>query len=272
MINIYCIEGADHSVLFRYKQKCMQAGFRDSVHNYDELKFVRILAGCGTWQINQKQYQVHPGDILLFCAADVRHIQSIDQDSLKIEQVNFMPAFLSPMQETADFFVYRSAGFSNLLPRDANVSRLMDELVLEILMPQTYQRQAVCNRLLSLVIAVARLLRVKPVPHNKQEHRQETVEQAMNYIRLHLEQDLTLESVAGEFYLSPAYFSRLFRHHCGMSFQEFLARARVSEVLSLIKSQHINILDAALQCGFRSSSGFYRTFRRITGTTPKRFL
>ena len=268
---LYTIESPDGTLVFFYKQKRMDEGYRDSVHSYDELKFIRLLEGSGIWRIGHKEYAVTAGDILLMSRADIRQLQHVEQAPLTIEQVDFLPAFLAPLQDVANFFVCRPEDFENLLPRDTVVIQKMDDLVEEILNDRPYKQQAVRSKLTELVIATARLLHATPTPHNGAERRQDTVEQAMNYIRTHLSESLSLEKLAKRFYLSPAYFSRLFRRYSGMSFQDYLAQVRVKEVLSLLDSQPINVLDAALQCGFSSSSGFYRTFRHVTGTTPKHF-
>ncbi len=268
---LYTIESPNGTPLFFYKQKRMEEGYRDGVHSYDELKFVRVLEGGGIWLISQKEYTVAAGNILLMSRADIRQVQHVSRGPLIIEQIDFLPAFLAPMQDVADFFVRRPLGFENLLPRDFVLEQKLDELVEEVKANRPFKQQAIRTKLSELVIATARLLCVQPTPAPSAERRQDTAEQAMNYICAHLSEPLTLEGVAGHFYLSPAYFSRLFRSYSGMSFQEYLAQVRVREVLSLLDSQPINILDAALQCGFGSSSGFYRTFRHVTGTTPKHF-
>ncbi len=268
---LYSIEQTDGSPLFFYKQKRMEEGYRDTVHNYDELKFVRLLAGSGLWRIGQKDYAVSAGDVLLMSRVDIRQVQRIDQSPLIIEQFDFLPSFLAPMQDVADFFVRRPSGFQNLLPRDPELGFRLDGLVEEITQDRPYKQQAIRCKLTDLVIITARLLEAVPFAPTKTERQQNTVERAMEYIRAHLSEPLRMEEVARHFYLSPAYFSRVFRSYSGMSFQEYLAQIRVREVLALLNSQPINVLDAAMQCGFGSSSGFYRTFRHVTGTTPKHF-
>ena len=94
---------------------------------------------------------------------------------------------------------------------------------------------------------------------------------AMQYINGHLAEPLSLTKVAAVFSFSPAYFARAFRQAAGIPFTDYVARCRVNAVIAAISSRNINILDAAFQYGFRSSSGFYKTFTRVTGCPPGAF-
>ncbi len=265
------IRSSEGTLMFIYKKKRMEEGYQDRIHCYDECKFVRILEGSGVWQIGGKEYKITAGDLFVMSRADLRTIRRIDQAPLIIEQANFAPAFLAPDQEVASFFIKRPQGFENLLPPDEALSRAMDALVEEISEERLYQQQAIRARLTELVIAAARALQAEPAAALEGERQRQAMEQAMAYIQAHYGEPLNLERVAREFYLSPSYFSRLFRKHTGLGFREYLGRVRVQAVLALLERRSINVLDAALQCGFSGSSGFYRTFRHVTGGSPKHF-
>lgn len=268
---IYSIDSADGTSLFVYKQKQMEVGYRDSVHCYDELKFVRIVKGHGLWRIGNRDYDVSSGDILIMSRADIRQLKSIVAAPFVIEQVDFVPAFLAPLQGVTDFFISRTSEFQNLLPRDAFLSQKLDELISEILCDRVYKEQAVKVKLADLVITTARLLDIKSEAVHISDKRMDTVEKAKAYIREHFSEPITLDDTARRFFLSPSYFSRLFKQYSGMTFQDYVAHVRVKEVITLIDSQPINILDAAMQCGFSCSSGFYKTFKHVTGSIPKMY-
>ena len=265
------IRSADGALMFLYKKKRMEEGYRDRIHCYDECKIVRILEGRGIWQIGGKEYTVEGGDILIMSRADLRTIRKVVQSPLTIEQVNFAPAFLAPDQEVASFFVKRPQGFENLLPRHEELIRGVDALIAETEQQRPYQKQAIRARLTELVIAAARSLPQVPPDALAGARQRQVMERAVDYIKNHYAEPLNLERVAKEFYLSPSYFSRLFRKHTGLGFREYLGRVRVQAVLALLEDRNINGLDAALQCGFSGSSGFYRTFHHITGGRPNHF-
>ena len=41
-----------------------------------------------------------------------------------------------------------------------------------------------------------------------------------------------------------------------------------AKALEMLKTTDLKVVDVAYECGFNSISGFYDTFKKITGTTP----
>ncbi len=262
------------TLLFYYKSKNIEEGYRDKLNCYDELKIVHILDGQGIWEINGFPVTFSKGDFLLFSRADLRSIKALNSPLVTIEQIGFVPAFLMPLQEVCGFFSFRPEGFNNLIASTHSnypaISQCFCALLNSMHSKELFLRQAVCAKLALLCIEIAKACNVTyQMPSAKE--RQTTVEHAMQYIQSAYREDLTLEAVAGRFYLSPAYFSRLFTKYCGMTFQNYLTRIRILKVIELLENSSLNILDAAYQCGFSSSSGFYKAFKQMTGVTPKKF-
>ena len=266
----YSIKTSDGTVLLFYKTKQMEEGYKDNVHCYDELKFVRIKNGCGVWDIGKKRYSVKAGDILIMSRSDIRTVSEIIDYPFIIEQIDFLPAFLSEFHGITDFFIKRTGSYDNLLEKSNILSKKFDDIIYEIKCDSIYKEQSIKAKLSDLVIETARLLKYNPdyFAVNKQK---DIIIKAMGFIKSNFNEKLSLEAVASKFYLSPSYFSRLFRQYAGMTFNEYVANVRVNEVIQLLNNSQINILDAAMQCGFSSSSGFYKTFRHITGFTPKAY-
>ena len=264
----YCIKSSDGTVLFYYKTKKMEEGYKDSIHCYDEMKYVRIKSGCGIWRIGDKRYTVTKDDIIIMSRTDIRTVSRIIEAPFIIEQIDFLPAFLYGMQGITDFFIKRTAGFSNLLPENDMISDKITDIINEIEGNEIFKEQSIKSKLSELIILTARLINYSPLNLSK-DKRMGVILKAMDYIKENYCNELSLELIASEFYLSPSYFSRLFKHYTGMTYNEYLANIRVNAVIQLLNDGRMNILDAAMQCGFTSSSGFYKTFRNVTGLTPK---
>ncbi len=266
----YTIKSSDGTVLFYYKTKQMEEGYKDSVHCYDEMKFVRIKHGCGVWDIGNKSYTVSTGDILIMSRADIRTVSKIIKAPFIIEQIDFLPAFLSGFHGIAGFFLKRTTDFSNLLSPNDTVSNCFNEIINEIECNEIYKEQAIKAKLSNLVITTARLIEYSP-SCTTEDKRKDTILKVMEFIKENYSNELSLEFISSVFYLSPSYFSRLFKQYAGMTYNEYLANVRVNAVICMLNQGKSNILDAAMQCGFSSSSGFYKTFRKVTGLTPKAY-
>ena len=99
-----------------------------------------------------------------------------------------------------------------------------------------------------------------------------TVAQTVRYINENIDKEFDVSSLAKNVGLSRGYFSKIFLRYTGQSPAKFINRCRISNVLRLLSTMKVNVLDAAMMSGFSSASGFYKTFSNIYGTSPLKFI
>lgn len=97
------------------------------------------------------------------------------------------------------------------------------------------------------------------------------ITRAKTYISENLGEDVNLGDVARAAGMSSFYFCKSFRKSVGITFTEYVARARVEAVKQLLLNPHKRISEAAFEAGFQSLSQFNRVFQRIAGTAPSKF-
>jgi AraC family transcriptional regulator len=95
------------------------------------------------------------------------------------------------------------------------------------------------------------------------------LQQAIDYIHVHLDRDLSLAELAGVINISPTYFANLFKQAMGISPHQYVIQQRVEQAKMMLKRTDLAIADIALQVGFSSQSHFTQQFKRLTGMTPK---
>jgi len=88
------------------------------------------------------------------------------------------------------------------------------------------------------------------------------------FIAEHQEEALRLVDVARATHMSPWHFCKRFKRATGLTFTEYLARARIESVKQKLQNVHIRISEAAFAAGFQSLSQFNRVFRRVAGEAP----
>jgi len=94
------------------------------------------------------------------------------------------------------------------------------------------------------------------------------VTQAMDYVMLHYDERISLESVAEAMYINQSYLSKLFPKISGTTFKNFLTAQRVKHAKKLLESTDKSIIDIANESGFGSFTSFSRSFKNLTGRTP----
>ena len=91
------------------------------------------------------------------------------------------------------------------------------------------------------------------------------------YIHTHYADDLSLESLSKEFFISSCYLSHQFKDLTGFTLTDYIQMTRVRNVQNLLINTDIPITDAALQCGFTSFSQFNRVFQKHIHKSPSQF-
>jgi two-component system response regulator YesN len=104
-----------------------------------------------------------------------------------------------------------------------------------------------------------------------QSHVKQVVEQAEEYIRSNYVNNITLNDVASEVFVSPQYLSRIFHGEKGISFIEYLNRCRIDRAKELLCQKSIPITEVAFQSGYNDYKYFSNVFKKYTGLTPRDF-
>jgi AraC family transcriptional regulator len=90
-------------------------------------------------------------------------------------------------------------------------------------------------------------------------------------MRAHLDEELTLERLAGETGFSPYHFARLFRQTTGQTPHQFVLGERIRRAQALLSGTDQPLAAIAVESGFASQSHFTQVFRRQLGCTPGQY-
>ncbi len=96
--------------------------------------------------------------------------------------------------------------------------------------------------------------------------------QILEYIENNFTADLPLSETAAYFQYSPGYFSRFFKSLIGMNYNAYVNYVRVQHAAAGLLHSQPTITSCALENGFSDTKSFIRTFRKIYGCTPGKFL
>ena len=91
------------------------------------------------------------------------------------------------------------------------------------------------------------------------------------YIDAHLENNVSLEKLAGIAGLSISYFARAFKQSQGAAPHDYLMRRRLHRALELLAGTDLPLSAIAHGLGFSDQSHFARRFRQHFGVTPSRY-
>ncbi|MBD2060636.1 helix-turn-helix transcriptional regulator [Oculatella sp. FACHB-28] len=94
----------------------------------------------------------------------------------------------------------------------------------------------------------------------------------IEYIHVHLSEELSLTDLANHLNLSVFHFARLFKNSLQLSPHQYVLQNRVERAKQIIAvSTNENLIDIALQVGFYDQTHFGKAFKRFVGVSPKAF-
>lgn len=97
------------------------------------------------------------------------------------------------------------------------------------------------------------------------------VNRLQSLIKEHCDQKLTLEMYCDQNNVNTSFFSNQFHKVAGITFQEYLNNTRIDNAKRLLTETDNRIGTIATMCGFSNPHYFSKTFKRLTGVTPKEY-
>ncbi|WJH35363.1 helix-turn-helix domain-containing protein [Paenibacillus sp. CC-CFT747] len=98
------------------------------------------------------------------------------------------------------------------------------------------------------------------------------VEMAESMIQEHYNQELSLETIAGQLGLNPAYFSKLFKDGTGINFVEYVNKLRINKSKELLhRFPNMPLDDIAKKVGYHNTQSFNRFFKKYEFCTPGQY-
>lgn len=92
----------------------------------------------------------------------------------------------------------------------------------------------------------------------------------VDYINNNFCKDISVNSIASEFYFSRGKLSAVFKKYSGIGITEYIQTLRIKNA-NLLLSDGSSVTDAAMSSGFDSIRTFNNTYRKIMGITPSEY-
>ena len=93
----------------------------------------------------------------------------------------------------------------------------------------------------------------------------------LKYINVNLQKKITLDILEAEFHINKYYICHLFKKNTGFTVIEYIIYKRIMRAEELLISG-TPIIDVSSQVGFGDYTNFYKSFKKILGISPKKYM
>ena len=248
-----------------------------NIHHHDFYEIYFFLGGDVSYWVEGKTFKLDRGDLLLINPMELHH--PITQPSSPYERVvlwidrNYLASLCTPELDLTACFRTGNQNQINLLHPTVLERRRFEELF-DLLNQEAYGSELgssfyAQSLLFQLMIVVNRMAQSgsMPVPILEPPN---LVSQITSYINRHYSEEISLDTLAKEFYVSKYYLSHEFSKQIGTSIYRYITLKRLTVAKELIADGKL-AGEVYIHCGFHNYPTFYRAFKSEYGISPGRF-
>lgn len=259
-----------------YYSDCHSYNVKSHVHDYYEFYF--FLEGDVSIHIHGEEHALSAGDMLLI-PPGVPHFAKVR--SLDVPYRRFV------------FWISRTycRALSGISPDYTYLMRLADETEWYLFHYDLLAFKAVQAKVFRLIEEIHSerfgkavqisvcvndlILHLNRTVYEEQHTKMPCEEQGLypnllRYIEEHIEEDLSLERLSREFYVSKYHIAHIFKANLGLSVHQFILKKRIRMCRDAICSR-TGIGEACFMYGFQDYSSFFRAFKKEFGMSPKEY-
>jgi len=216
------------------------------LHLHRSFEFFALLGGEAEVTVDQKTYQLCPGQAVLIFPYQMHAYRAIS------ETVHLMCIFSPDL--VPDFY----QKCEHMLPCDNLMTHTAAEAETDNLFLQRAYAYAICGR----------FDRRREYDIHSRTLDKDILRSLLLYADGHFRTDCLLRDAAAALGYDYAYLSKYFKRKVGMSFRQYVTLLRIRESQYLLRSGTESITRIGELCGFQNLRTFDRDFSDVVGITP----
>ena len=244
-------------------------------HYHDFNKITIFIQGKVNYMIEGRSYDLKPYDIVLVKQGDI-HKLTVD-NSCPYERIivyispNFMNAYQTENYDLSYCFQKADQEHSNVLripsPEKSSLFRSISNL------EHSFTDGGYASELyrqvmfLEFMIHLNRAARKNRLEYIDTDNCNEKVLAILDYVGEHLCENLSIDRIASQFYISKYYMMRLFKQETGYTLGQYISQKRLLLAKELLSSG-VPGTQVCYDCGFKDYSTFSRAYKQLFGVTP----
>lgn len=243
------------------------------LHNHDDYEILFFFEGDARYVVEERTYSLEPCDIIIIRKHEMHRIYHNSPARYRRSVLMVSPEFFraNNCPEYEAQFLNASSDIGNKLSGDVvRSSGLYDAFLRYKKYSNNFTVDGGTPILRSIMTEILYLLNQSTM-FSSSDLAGSPIKPVISYLNNHYTEEITLDGLEEQFYLSKYYLCRTFRRDTGLTIHEYLNRKRLTRVGEL-KKEGKSIGEAAQLAGFRDYSSFYRAYMKENGMSPGKGL
>lgn len=243
------------------------------MHNHFELYL--FISGDCRYFVDGKAIELQQGHLLFLNNNQIHGPKVLSDAVYERISIHFSPKFARKLSssQTSLLKPFEEGTGLTLLDRHdfAEMKSLMLQLTHEYREHSNYGHDLEVSSLLTRILLLSVKATHKENQNVQPHHFPELISELLQFIQENIsDQNLSIDLIAQEFSHSGIYLNRLFKQELGSSIYQYILLSRISAAKKYLEAGE-NVQSSCLLSGFNDYSNFIRTFKKITGMTPKQY-
>lgn len=247
------------------------------LHIHDSYEIYYFLSGDVTYRIEGQSYKMESNDMLIISDRELHRPRFDSSEAYERIVIHFRPESIS-LYQTREYnllqcFQKRKLGHLNKIDAREVVKQGLKDYIDKI---ESYiQKNLPESHVMIKTLFVQLLVALNNIYIQKDGRLKgcceydKKVNLVLDYVNENLHRPITLEMIEKELFISKYYLCHTFKKHTGFTVMEYTAYKKVQKAKALL-SEGVSSLEACLGAGFNNYSNFYKTFKKLTGTSPSK--
>lgn len=244
-----------------------------SKHFHDKYEIYYLRSGERYYFIKDRVFHINKGHLVLIREGELHKTTDAETPDHERSLIYFRKPFVAAAGNSTEILLEslnRSYYVIQLsLKEQQTVENIFSEMFQEADEQQTGFEVCLQGLLMRLLVFILRY--IEETDENafvSDSPKHEKVSEIVKYLNGHYLEELYIPGIAGLFYISPYYLSRIFKETTGFTMLEYINTLRVKAAQKLLTDKKIKVIDVAEKTGFGSVSQFNRIFRQVSGFSP----
>jgi AraC-like DNA-binding protein len=273
------LDFGDEEGLFHMNRTQRFEPFERGNHVHGTYEIYYLIEGERAYFIKDRTYSSSAGDLVFIPKSEVHKSLNCSNPAHERIVINFSDRFLDVLGDACGSDLFAPFGMPSHVLRLSAVERKEVLALLERMGRELADRKPGYLNLVRLLLAELLLMAARWTPRGEAgaaaavntNPRHRKISEIVRHINEHYNETLSLERLAGQFYISPYHLSRAFKQVTGFTFIEYVTMTRVREAQRLLAGTGLKVIEIAAQVGYDSIAHFGRSFKQKTGMTPREY-